>query len=207
MKRMQQGVEARDKILDELLERVEVPLPENVVQSEIDNRKHDAVHPFDHDEEAFQRSLEAEGKSYEEFENEVREEAEKSVRTQLLLDTVADEREVSVDDSELTERIIYQAQRFGVSPDEYVQRAQQSGQLGAIYADVRRGKALATIVRTATVTDGSGAPVDLSELFGTDEDTADAGGADEDTESGQATAAGDSLEQPAGDEAARVAEK
>ena len=59
-------------------------------------------------------------------------------------------------DNELTERIIYQAQRFGISPDEYVQRAQQSGQLGAIFADVRRGKALASVVRLATVTDASG---------------------------------------------------
>ena len=73
---------------------------------------------------------------------------------------------MSVDDGELTERIIYQAQRFGISPDEYVQRAQQSGQLTAIYADVRRGKALASVVRKATVTDASGATVDLSELFG-----------------------------------------
>ncbi|PXY27489.1 trigger factor [Prauserella muralis] len=170
MKRMQQGVEARDKVLDELLERVEVPLPEKVLEAEISNRKHDAIHPFDHDEDAFKRSLEEQGENAEEWENEVRQEAEKSVRTQLLLDTIADNQEVQVSDSELTERIIYQAQRFGVSPDEYVQRAQQSGQLGAIFADVRRGKALATVVRKATVTDASGSPVDLEELFGPEDE-------------------------------------
>jgi trigger factor len=71
-----------------------------------------------------------------------------------------------VSDGELTERIIYQAQRFGISPDEYVKRAQQSGQLGAIFADVRRGKALASVVRLATVKDSSGETVDLEELFG-----------------------------------------
>jgi trigger factor len=170
MKTMQQGVQARDKVLDNLLETVEVPLPEKVVEAEIANRKHDAVHPFDHDEQAFAQSLEAQGKSLEEFENEVREESEKAVRTQLLLDTIAEDRQVSVNDAELTERIIYQAQRYGISPDEYVQRAQQSGQLGAIYADVRRGKALASVMRGATVTDASGAEVDLNELFGADED-------------------------------------
>lgn len=57
-----------------------------------------------------------------------------------------------------------------MSPDEYVQRAQQSGQLGAIFADVRRGKALASVVRQATVTDASGNKVDLEELFGKVED-------------------------------------
>lgn len=168
VKRMQQGVEARDKVLEILLERAEVPLPEGVVQAEIDNRKHDVVHGFNHDEAALAKALEAEGKTLEEFDADVRGEAEKAVRTQLLLDTIADAEQVEVGDAELTERIIYQAQRFGVSPDEYVQRAQQSGQLGAIFADVRRGKALASIVRKASVSDASGNAVDLEELFGKD---------------------------------------
>ena len=170
MKKVQQGVQARDKILDELLETVEVPLPEKVVEAEVENRKHDAIHDLDHSEENLAKVLETEGKTLEEFHAELRTEAEKAVRTQLLLDTVADAEEVQVGDAELTERIIYQAQRFGVSPDEYVQRAQQSGQLSAIFADVRRGKALASIVRKATVTDGSGAELDLSELFGDEEE-------------------------------------
>ncbi len=173
MKRVQQGVQARDKVLDELLERVDVPLPETILEQEISNRKHDAIHPYDHDEDAYKRALEAQGGDPEEWENEVRTEAEKSVRTQLLLDAVADRRGVDVDDSELTERIIYQAQQSGMNPDEYVRRLQEANQLGAIYADVRRGKALAGIVREVTVTDQSGSTVDLSELFGSDEDTED----------------------------------
>jgi trigger factor len=169
VKKMQQGVQARDQILEALLERTEVPIPEKVLEGEIENRKHDAIHQFDHDEAAFAQALEAEGKTLEQFDTDVREESEKAVRTQLLLDTIADAEKTSVNDGELTERIIYQAQRFGISPDEYVQRAQQSGQLTAIYADVRRGKALAAVVRRATVTDASGAAVNLDELFGTDE--------------------------------------
>jgi len=166
VKKMQQGVQARDKVLEVLLGSTEVPMPEAVLDGEIENRKHDAVHQFEHDEDAFAKALEAEGKTVEQFDAEVREESEKAVRTQLLLDTIADAEKVDVNDGELTERIVYQAQRFGVSPDEYVQRAQQSGQLGAIYADVRRGKALASVVRGATVTDASGAAIDLDELFG-----------------------------------------
>jgi trigger factor len=72
---------------------------------------------------------------------------------------------VSVNDQELTERIVYQAQQYQMPPEEFVKRIQEAGQLGAIYADVRRSKALMTAVRAATVTDGS-APVDLSELLG-----------------------------------------
>jgi trigger factor len=201
VKKMQQGVQARDQLLEALLERTEVPIPEKVLEAEIENRKHDAIHQFDHDEAAFAQALEAEGKTVEEFDTDVREESEKAVRTQLLLDTIADAEKTSVDDGELTERIIYQAQRFGISPDEYVQRAQQSGQLTAIYADVRRGKALASVVRKATVTDAAGAEVDLNELFGTGEAEAAAQAAAEATE----TAA---VEAPAGDvEATQVTDE
>ncbi len=195
VKKMEQGVQARDKVLDALLELADVPLPEGVVQAEVDNRKRDAVQGFDHDEQALAKALEAEGKTVEEFDTDVRTEAEKAVRIQLLLDTVADAEKVAVGDAELTERIMYQAQRFGVSPDEYVQRAQQSGQLGAIFADVRRGKALATIVRRATVNDASGNIVDLEELFGK-------GGADEQVAVGEtAPEAVDAAEENAADDA------
>lgn len=170
VKRMQQGVQARDKVLEALLEVTEVPLPETVVESEVDGRKHDAVHTFDHDDARFEEFLTEQGKTREEFDADVRAEAEKAVKTQLVLDSIADAEQVGVDDNELTERIIYQAQRFGISPDEYVKRAQQSGQLGAIFADVRRGKALASVVRLATVTDASGNAVDLDELFGRQEE-------------------------------------
>ncbi|MDA3626756.1 trigger factor [Saccharopolyspora oryzae] len=170
VKKMQQGMQARDKVLDALLETVEVPLPEKVVESEVEARQHDAVHPFDHDEKRLEEWLEQQGKTREQFDAETREEAEKAVRTQLILDTIADEEGVSVSDEELTQRIIYQAQRYGVSPDQFVQQAQQSGQLGALFADVRRSKALFSVVRQAKVTDSEGNELDMDELFGPQQD-------------------------------------
>ena len=166
-KRMQQGMQARDKVLEALLEGTEVPLPEAVIESEIHMRKHDALHVFDEDEAKFAEWLESQGRTAEEFDTEARAESEKSVKARLVLDSIADAEKVEVSDTELTERVLYQAQRFGVSPDEYVKHAQQSGQLGALYADVRRGKALAAVVRQATVKDEAGNTVDLDELLGT----------------------------------------
>src|SRR5262249_4383172 len=97
---------------------------------------------------------------------------EKEVTSQFVLDSIADAENLGVNEQELSVRIEYQARRFGIDPNEYVQRAQESGQLGAIYADVRRGKALASVVRLATVTDAAGNTADVDELFGVaDEDT------------------------------------
>jgi len=166
VKQVEQATEARDKVLEALLETTEVALPEAVVKAEVDSRLHDAVHPFDHDEEKFAASLTAQGSSREEFDASAQSEAENSVKTQLLLDALAEAENTTVDNDELTERIVYQAQRYGVSPEEYIQQAQQANQLGAIFADVRRGKALAGVVAQATVTDTVGNAVDLDELLG-----------------------------------------
>ena len=166
VKKVEQATAARDKVLEALLETTEVPLPDAVVKSEVDSRLHDAVHPFDHDEDKFAASLVAQGSSREDFDVSAQTEAETSVKTQLLLDALADAENTTVDNDELTERIVYQAQRYGVSPDEYIQQVQQANQLGAIFADVRRGKALAGVVAQATVTDTEGNVVDLDELLG-----------------------------------------
>jgi trigger factor len=165
VKSVQQGAKARDEVLKALLAATEVPLPESIVDSEYESRKHDALHAFDHDEQRLGSWLEQQGHTAEEFDADLRNSARETVKAHLLLDAIADAAELSVSDSELSERIVYQAHRRGVSPNEYAQQAHQSGELGAIYADVRRGKALATVVRQATVTDASGNSLDVEALL------------------------------------------
>lgn len=146
VKQVEQAGQIRDKVLDELLEKVEVPLPEAVVQAEIDSALHDAIHELDHNEAELDKLLEAQGSSREEFDKEARESAERSVKTQLLLDAIAESENTTVEQEELTERIFFQAQRYGIPPEQFIQQISQANQLGAIFADVRRGKALGTVV-------------------------------------------------------------
>ena len=95
------------------------------------------------------------------------------LRTQLLLDAIAEAEQTQVGQDELTERIIFQAQRYGMAPEEFIQQVQQANQLGAVFADVRRGKALASVVDRVNVTDTTGATVDTAELFGSSVDDAE----------------------------------
>jgi trigger factor len=159
-----QGADARDKVLQLLVDQTEVPLPESSVQAEIEWREHDVVHQLGHDDAAFERYLEAEGKTKDEFTAELREVAEKSVKTQFILDSIADSEAVSVSDAELTEYIVRQSQRYGMQPQEFADQIVQAGNIAALVADVRRNKALATVLESATVTDASGNRVDLSVL-------------------------------------------
>ena len=166
VRRMEQVTQARDRVLEAIVEGTEVPLPETVVAAEVDSRLHDAVHTFDHDEERLAEVLREQGSTREEFDADARAEAERNVKTRLVLDALADREEVSVSDEELTERIVFQAQQYQMPPEEFVRRVQEAGQLGAIFSDVRRSKALISAVGAATVTDASGRPVDLSDLLG-----------------------------------------
>ncbi len=164
VKKLEQGAQARDKLIEHLVETVEFPVPESAIQTEVDAREHEIVHALGHDDAVFGRYLEAQGKTREEFTDELREGAEKAVRAQFLLDAIADSSEVQVGDGELTEYLVRQAGRYNMAPQEFASQIMQAGNLPAVYADVRRNKALAEILELAAITDASGNRVDLSAL-------------------------------------------
>ncbi len=173
-KKYEQAGAIRDAVLEQLLETVEFPLPEKVVADEVEGVQHQLVHALGHDDAQVDRFLEAQGKTREEWDAESRTDAEKSVRTQLLLDAIADATEVEVGQDELTQQILMQSQRYGVAPQEFIQQLQNANQIGALYADVRRNKALAEVIGDVTVTDTNGEAIDTKAFFGgADEDAQD----------------------------------
>jgi trigger factor len=163
-KAFEQGAQARDKVLEKLIELVDFPLPESAVQGEVDVREHEVVHSLGHDDALFERYLGMQNKTREEFTAELREQAEQSVRAQFILDAVADSSDVQIGDAELSEYIVRQAARYQMSPQEFANQVVQAGNLPQLVADVRRNKALADLLQSATITDASGNAVDLSAL-------------------------------------------
>jgi trigger factor len=164
VKVLEQGAQARDKVLTALLESTDVPLPESAVRGEYEWRQHDIGHQLESAGLDLDTYLSSEDRTKEDFDAEVRTNAETAVKTQLILDAIADKEELGVSDAELTERVIAQAQQYGVSPQEFAQQLTQGGNLPALVADVRRSKALATVLERAHVTDASGRAVELEHL-------------------------------------------
>jgi trigger factor len=163
-KALEQGAQARDRVLEKLLEAVEFPVPESAVQAEIDYREHEIVHSLGHDDELFDQYLQMQGRTRDEFTAELRESAEQSVRAQFVLDALADKTDVQIGDGELTEYLVRQAARYQMPPQEFANQVVQGGNLPALIADVRRNKALAGVLESAQVTDASGNTVDLAAL-------------------------------------------
>ncbi|MGL5866421.1 MAG: trigger factor, partial [Dermatophilaceae bacterium] len=138
-KRYEQGIQARDRLLEKLLDTVEVPVPDGILEAEVSSH------------------LEGEGRLDDgEHRAEVEESTRKALRAQFLLDAVAEQREVTVEQAELIEYLVMSAQQYGMDPNEFAQAVDQQGQVSVMAQEVRRRKALAMLLDTAVVTDTAG---------------------------------------------------
>ncbi len=161
---LEQGGQARDRVLEQLLEAVDIPVPDSAVDAEVSSREHDIVHSLGHDDALFEQYLSRQDQTREEFSAQLREGARQTVKAQFVLDAIADAEQIGVADAELTEYLIRQAARYNLSPQDFANQVVEGGNLPALMADVRRNKALAAVLSTAVVTDASGNRVELSAL-------------------------------------------
>jgi len=191
-KRVQQAEQIRINALEALIEQVDVPLPEAIVQAQVDSTLHNALHGLDHDEAKLAEALDKQGTTREKFETDARSEAEKAIKTQLVLDALGDDLDIQVSQEDLTERLVVTSRQYGIEPQQLLGYLQQQNQLPAMFADVRRGLTIAAAVESATVTDTDGTVVDTAEFFG-GRDHGEAGDTDE------AAIDAASSEEPSGD--------
>jgi trigger factor len=168
VRKLEQGVQARDKVLEALLDRVEVPLPEGLVRDELEHRQQSFQQQLEAAGLSKELYLESEGKSADEFDSELQDSARHSIKAQFVLDAVAAKEQLSVSEAELSDHIVRRAAGSGVSPDQFAQQVVKAGQVPTLVSEVVRGKALALVLESAKVSDGSGRPVDLEALRGDD---------------------------------------
>jgi len=163
-KKYEQATEAQEKVLDALLELVEVPLPEQLLQDEIETRKQNLEqYQFPMMGLTWESFLEREGKTLDEYNAQLEEQAKKGIKTQFILDALVKKEQLSVSQEELTEHLMRRAASSGMSPDQFAQAVVEGGQVPMLVGEVARGKALATVVEAAKVVDSNGETVDLED--------------------------------------------
>ncbi|GAA2754051.1 trigger factor [Amnibacterium kyonggiense] len=161
-KKFEQVSQARDKVADALLAKVDVPVPASLIEDEVhrhlesENRLEDDVHRA-----------------------EVKEASEKAFRSQLLFDKVAEVENVGVSQDEFAQYVVQSAQQYGMQPQEFIEVLQQNNQLQSMFSEVARSKAIGVLLGKVEVVDTTGAAVDISE-FVVANDPADV--ADEETD-------------------------
>jgi trigger factor len=162
---LEQGAQARDRLVEKLIEAVEFPVPESAVAAEVEAREHEVVHSLNHDDALFERWLETQEMTREQFTAELHQDAERAVRGQYLLDEIAKKSDVQIGDAELTEYLVRQAARYNMAPQDFANEIVKAGNLPALALDLRRNKALAELLETVSITDASGNAIDLSALL------------------------------------------
>ena len=146
VKLLEQGYAARDKLAELLVESIDFPLPEGVIAQQIDDHFADGHGDDDH-------------------RAEVGDEVRKSLKTQLILDKIAEENEIQVNETELSAWLVQQAPRYGMTPDQFAQELVNAGQVPSAVAEVRRGKSLASVLEKAKIVDSNGTVIDLNSIM------------------------------------------
>ena len=142
-KQSQQALQARDRLVENLLSRTEILLPESVIEHELSHRV------------AEDASAKAK--------KEAREAIEKEYRTEILAEELAKKNEVQVGQQELFDYAIQMSQNYGMDINRLFSDPQQ---ISAVVADLGRAKALIEVLSEVTVKDTAGNDVDLSEFLG-----------------------------------------
>lgn len=163
-KRMEQAAEARDLVLDELLSKVDVPLPESLVAEELAARRQQIEQQLAFSGVAFEQYLDDQEQTADEFEAELEKSVHDSIVSQFILDQIVKTDEIGLDDNELTQHIMRRAQQSGEDPNSYIQHIMEHNHVPEMVSEVLRGKALASLVEGAKVKDSAGADVDLASL-------------------------------------------
>jgi len=147
IKHLEQGAAARDQLVETLVETLNVPLPQNLIDDEVNQH------------------LEGEGRLGDTVHRaEVTAQTTKQITYEIILDTIVSAENVSVNENELTEYLVRQASRYRMSPEQYVQEVYANGQVSTMVSEVARAKALASVLGRVKVVTTSGKAVDLEAL-------------------------------------------
>jgi trigger factor len=167
MARLEQASQARDAVLETLIGQVDVEVPEHLLNSEIDARRKQITEQLAQAGMTVEQYIAdiAEDQTEDEFWADLESRGEQALRAQIILDKVAEERAIEVDQNDLTQHILRKAQTEGVAPQQIADHLQEHPHHIEEYVlEIRRGKALAMIVESATVTDSNGSVVPLANL-------------------------------------------
>jgi trigger factor len=147
LKKMEQGAQARDLLVEKLLGEIDIPVPDEFITAEVDShlqgesRMEDTAHRA-------------------EVEGQVR----SSLKSDFLLDAVVKAEAVEVTEIELTDYLVRTSSRYGMAPEQFAEQLSKAGQISQLVAEVARAKALAGVLSRVTVVDKSGQSIDLEAL-------------------------------------------
>jgi trigger factor len=143
--------ELRERALQELVQRVEVELPDSLVDREVEHRVEQAKERAERIGMTLEQVLEAQGWDELRLRSDARAHAVRALKADLVLEAVARQEGIKVTPDELSQRIGELAEAIGRGPKEVAQQLERSGAVVQLAGDIIRTKALDLLVENAEV--------------------------------------------------------
>jgi trigger factor len=141
----------RDRALEALIEKVDVELPDSLIEEETEHR-------FAHSKERAERAgvtleqlLEAQGWDEDRLREDSRDHAIRGIKADLVLEGVSRAAEIDVTAEEIGTEVATLAQAYGRDPKELAKQLDRSGQIVSLAGDIIRTKALDLVVDRADI--------------------------------------------------------
>jgi len=149
----------RDLALQAMIEKVDVDLPESLIEEETDHRIHHARDQAERMGIGLEKMLELQGWDEARLRSDSREHAIRAIKSDLVLEGIARSASLDVTAEEIGAEIAVLAQAYGREPKAVAKDLERSGQVVTLAGDIIRSKALDLLVERADIetiaTDGT----------------------------------------------------
>lgn len=113
--------ETEDEAIKTVCDSVEVEIPSGMIETEIDNMVKDVEARLSYQGLKLDQYLHMMNKTEEDFRKEYEEQAQKSVKSRLVLEAIVKDAEIEIADEELNEKVKEMATNYGKKEEELMQ--------------------------------------------------------------------------------------
>jgi trigger factor len=151
VKEREATAEVRDLVLQALIDRVDVDLPDTLIAEETDHRIHHARDRAERMGIGLEKMLELQGWDEDRLREDSREHAIRAIKSDLVLEAIARSASIEVSAEEIGAEIAVLAQAYGRDPKAVAKDLERTGQVVTLAGDIIRSKALDLLVERADI--------------------------------------------------------
>ena len=122
LKKIEEEKAERDyevELIDEIVDRCKLDIPTSMIDNEVESMVHDFEHRLSHQGMKMEDYLSYIGKNLEKFKNERRSDAEKNIKTRLVLQKIISKFNIEATSEELDAKVGEYASKYNMSKDEF----------------------------------------------------------------------------------------
>lgn len=135
----------KPKLLEKIVGKIKFDLPEFVVEQEIDMALNKAAGTMSEDEI---KELRENADKLTKLRETFRDDAQQSVRATFIIDALAQEKGVEIQEQEVMQTIYYEAMQMGQDPQKAYEQYKEAGYIPAIQMSMVEDRVLSTLLNT-----------------------------------------------------------